>query len=739
MNSDASPERRDDSKAFDLLHDKVRRWIWREQWSELRDAQEEAIKAILLESTDVLISAPTAAGKTEAAFLPICSSLVDDEHEGFRALYVSPLKALINDQYERLCDLFSVAEIPVHRWHGDVSSAKKQKAWSSPSGVLLITPESLEALFVLRGHQLEKVFTNLSYVVLDEVHAYIGSARGQQLLSLLCRLDQVVGRRARRIGLSATLGDMSLAAEYLNSDSPDEVHLITSEADGQELQLQLRGYRRRKPDAHPQPIADQDLTTGSDIEDISHHIYRNLRGSSNLVFANSRQRVETFADYLRRLCERSRTPNEFFPHHGNLSKELRELVEDRLKEGSRPTTAVCTSTLELGIDIGQVTSVAQIGPPFSVASTRQRLGRSGRRGEPAVLRMYIAEPELSDLSSIADGLHFDLVQSIAIVALLARRWCEPPMGSRLHLSTLVHQVLSLVAQHGGVSATMAWDQLCRRGAFRNVTKARFAEVLRDMGAADLLCQSPDGTILHGQVGERILNHFSFYAVFETPEEFRIVHQGHTLGSMSIDHGLVEGGFIIFGGRRWRVIGVEASEKRIDVVPGPAGRPPQFEAGFGGLVHDEIRRNMQQVLEGADMPAYLDSEARSLLGEARTNYATLQLRERKILENGRESLVFLFRGDRICNTIAVLLLEHGTQVTIRGPVLTIHHQSEREVRQLLKRLVESEPDPELSARAVQNKRLEKYDWALGETQLCAQYASRALDIPSALAAVRALIT
>jgi len=730
MSTDGADSNQPGSRAFDLLHESVKRWIWREKWNELRDAQEEAVRAIIEEDSDVLISAPTAAGKTEAAFLPICSMLADGEGRGFRTLYVSPLKALINDQFDRLSDLFAVADVPVHRWHGDVAGSKKKAALAEPGGVLLITPESLEALFVLRGHQLQEVFAGLSWIVLDEIHAYIGTARGQQLLSLLYRLDQVVGRRTRRIGLSATLGDMTIAASYLRPEAPNEVHLITSESDGQELQLQLRGYRRRKPDPHQDSSVEQDVLTGSDIEDISSHIYRTLRGSSNLVFANSRQRVETYADYLRRLSERQRTPNEFFPHHGNLSKELRELVEQRLKEQERPTTAICTSTLELGIDIGQVKSVAQIGPPFSVASTRQRLGRSGRRDEPAILRMYISESDLTGQSTVAEGLHFHLMQSIATVSLLARRWCEPPIGERLHLSTLVHQVMSLIAQRGGVTAQQAWTDLCQDGAFRNVPKELFVDVLRDMGAADLLTQSPDGTLLHGETGERILNHFSFYAVFETPEEYRVVHEGRTLGSMSVDHGLVEGGFIIFGGRRWRVVSVDASEKRIDVLPGPGGRPPQFEPSIGGMIHDEIRREMERIYQDSDVPAYLDAEAKSLLFEARGNYASLELGSRSLHEEGRDTLVFVFRGDRIRNTVAVMLTQSGSPVTVSGPVLSVHGRSEAELRKILSQMSRSNLGPVALARVVENKRLEKYDWALSEPQLSAQYASYALDVSGA---------
>ena len=188
---------------------------------------------------------------------------------------------------------------------------------------------------------------------------------------------------------------------------------------------------------------------------------------------------------------------------------------------------ICTSTLELGIDIGMVKSIAQIGTPNSVASLRQRLGRSGRRGEPAVLRTYIRESEIDSNSSIGDLLRVELVQTIAMVNLLLARWCEPSGTGRLHLSTLVQQLLSLIAQFGGVTAGRAWSILSKAFAAEQST---FVQVLRSLGSRQIIRQEPDGTLLLDEAGERIVNHYSFYAAFATAEEYRIVAAGKTLGT-----------------------------------------------------------------------------------------------------------------------------------------------------------------------------------------------------------------
>ncbi len=262
------------------------------------------------------------------------------------------------------------------------------------------------------------------------------------------------------------------------------------------------------------------------------------------------------------------------------SRDHRDFVERRLKDSSKPTTAVCTSTLELGIDIGDVTCVAQIGAPFTVAALRQRLGRSGRReGQPAILRQYAVETRLTSDSSFVDRLRLGLIRSIAMIDLLLEGWCEPPKPQALHLSTLVHQILSVIAQRGGAPANILYNVLCREGPFRQVTTAMFTDVLRALGNPEtgLIEQTDGGLLLLGQNGERLVEHYSFYAVFKTPEEYRLVSNGRDLGTLPIDNILSPGMMLIFSGRRWLVQEIHDREKVIMVKPAKAGVP----AVFGG--------------------------------------------------------------------------------------------------------------------------------------------------------------
>src|ERR1022692_1473957 len=507
------------SQAFNRLHPSVQRWIYDQGWTELRDAQEKAIAPILQGSTDLIIAADTAGGKTEAGCLPICSRLLADECAGAAVLYISPLKALINDQSDRMERLCETLNIDVHPWHGDIAQSRKREFVKQPFGILLIPPESLEAIFVNRGSSVPSLFSGLLYVVVDELHCFIGAERGKQLQSLLRRVECSIKRRVPRIALSATLGDMGMAAEFLRPGGGSRVDRIVSGASGQELKLRVCGYRMSAT-VEGDEAEDENVGEYNDgsARAVAEDLFRVLRGSNNLVFANSRNQVEKYTDLLTQISDSEHLPNEFWAHHGNLSKELREEVEAAVKDKSQPASAICTSTLELGIDIGAVKSIAQIGTPNSVASLRQRLGRSGRKpGDAAILRVYIREREIDERTLLEDCLRFELVQTIAMLSLLLGRWCEPPDASRLHLSTLVQQILSLIAQYGGVTARSAWPIIS--DAFE-IDQQMFTAVLRSLGARRILRQESDGTLLLDEAGEQIVNHYSFYAAFVTPEEYR---------------------------------------------------------------------------------------------------------------------------------------------------------------------------------------------------------------------------
>lgn len=612
--------------SFDLLAPPVKRWIASQNWKELRPIQIKAIEAILQSKSDIIVSAETAGGKTEAAFLPLITQILESENptqRGFDVLYISPLKALINDQYRRLELLCRDTEIGLTPWHGDIASSIKRSAAKNPKGIVLITPESLEAMFLLRNQYIDSYFGKVKAVVIDELHTFLDSVRGVHLRSLLTRIEIATSKRARRIGLSATLGDMKLACKYLSREK-ESVKLINAGTDESELLVQLKGYYTDSAD---------DFTAEKDI---AKHLHENLRGANNLIFANARRSVEIFSDILREKSEIERVPLEFFPHHANISKGHREDVEKRLKADERPTSAICTSTLELGIDIGSVDCVAQVGAPFAVSSLRQRLGRSGRRvGQSSTLRQYVKEKSIDGKTNVFDKLRLGLFRSAAMIDLIVDQWCEPPKSQSLHLSTLVHQILSVIGQRNGASAKRLYYTLCKKGPFNTVTTDVFIEVLQHLGSTEvgLIEQGEDGSLLLGEKGELMVSHYSFYAVFKTPDEFRVVHQGRQLGTLPIDFVVSKGSTIIFVGKRWKILEIDSRGKVILVEPAPQALAPVF-GGDGGEVHDRVVEEMRSLYLDSIVPAYFDKNARIMLKEGRDTFNQLKLDEKRIKEEDK---------------------------------------------------------------------------------------------------------
>lgn len=735
------------SSAFELLDPRVQRWVWKSGWKELRGIQEEAIPAILAKDPDLIIASATASGKTEAAFLPIASSLAAGPAAGLGVLYISPLKALINDQFRRVETLFDELKLPVHRWHGDVAGSRKQAVLRDPSGALLITPESLEALFIRRGSEVPALVSTVQFVVVDELHAFMGTERGRQLQSLLHRVELAARRRIPRLGLSATLGDMGLACEFLRPRRGREVRQIISTASGQEVRLQVRGYRRsparvgrdeqRKTNREGQDLEVEDIASGDEIA-IAQDLYSTLRGGRHIVFANRRADVELYSDLLRRYCDERRVPNEFWPHHGSLDKTLREDAEDALRSGDRPATVLATTTLELGIDVGSVESIGQVGPPPSVASMRQRLGRSGRRGTAAILRIYVQEDEIRPETAPPDRLRSNLVQSVAMVRLLVERWFEPPRTGSLHLSTLVQQILSMIAQHGAVLAEQAWRALCEHGPFDCVDPPLFAQVLRDLRAHELITQTHSGEIVLDLNGERLVNHYDFYAAFTSPEEYRLVTEGETLGTLPIVAPVFEGLHLIFGGRRWLVLTVDTRQKIIELAPAAGGRAPRF-GGAGGFVHDRVRAEMLRVFLDEDTPPFLDGPARELLQEGRAEFRRLCLDRSRVIRWGDHTLLFPWVGDVVLGTLTVLLSGEGLNVSQEGPSLLIENSPPEDVLGSLRALVDTGGPHELElARLVKNRETEKHHVFLSDGLLAAEFASARLDAAGAMKAAASLM-
>lgn len=386
---------------FDRYAPFVQDFIYRNSWESLRAIQVAAGDAIFNTDENVLLSASTASGKTEAAFFPILTLFSEDMPKSVGAIYIGPLKALINDQFMRLNDLCEEAEIPVWHWHGDVSASHKAKMLKNPSGILQITPESLEALLLHKHAAIAKLFGDLRFIVIDEVHSLMRGDRGGQTLCLIERLSKAAGVNPRRIGLSATIGDLEETGKFLASGTGRGTVIPRIEAKGVKWRLSMEHFyisgKQSADGKEPKealPVLENPTDTAPENADPGlGYVFEHTRGKKCLVFVNSREECEAVTTTLRSYCEAKYEPNRFLIHHGNLSQSFRETAEAAMKDDDFSMTTVTTATLELGIDIGRLERAFQIDAPFTVSSFLQRMGRTGRRDLPPEMWFVMREEQ----------------------------------------------------------------------------------------------------------------------------------------------------------------------------------------------------------------------------------------------------------------------------------------------------------------------------------------------------------
>ena len=726
--------------AFQQLHPIIQEELYRMKWTNLRPIQVEAIQAILGSNKHLIISANTAGGKTEAAFLPILSDIVEDHASSVRALYVGPLKALINDQFRRLEELCEHAEIPVHKWHGDVGQSKKHQVLKSPGGVLLITPESIESLFINHPDKLDNLFSHLTYIVIDELHAFLGTERGAQLRSLLARLTQHAGHDVRIIGLSATLGDMASAQKWVDRQNPDNVMLITND-DNKTIKCIIKGYQRLESgkecgeDSTDKENAES-VATSDDFR-LAKDLINTFAYKTALIFANSKQQLELYADLTGRLLSQSGRPNPFRIHHGSLSKAEREDTEEALRS-SRSTATFCSSTLELGIDVGNVSAVGLIGAPWSVSSLKQRLGRSGRReGEPSVLWLYVVEDAANEQTRPIHRIYPQLLRAIAMTELMLEKWCEPPDIECWHLSTLVQQIMSVIAEAGGASALTLYERLITRGSFKNINQQTFVRILRSIGAKDLIEQTPEGIIILGLKGERIVRSYEFYSAFVTEKELRVLHRGHLIGTVSALPTTGADGFLILAGRRWKILEIDLEREEILVEPSRGGRLPLFGGSSGPDLHPHIHEKMREILFGTKMPVYLDQVAKEMLQEARNFARESDIQHHPFFRYGKEVIWFTWCGTRTNRTLLGLGLYKDLDVSDEGIALTFENMSDVEIQECYGQFLLEQTDPVELASCFPVKAIEKYDSYLADELLSEAFAHNYLDLPGALRTIKGM--
>lgn len=626
-------------RAFDRYAPFVQEYIYQNHWENLRSIQVAAADAIFNTDENVLLTASTASGKTEAAFFPIITLFSEDMPSSVGCIYIGPLKALINDQFSRLNDLCAEADIPVWHWHGDVAQSHKAKLMRHPSGILQITPESLEALLLHKHAAIAKLFGDLRFVVIDEVHSLLRGDRGGQTLCLIERLSRIAGVNPRRIGLSATIGDPEGTGEFLSLGTGRKTIIPKIDAKGSKWRLSMEHFYvkdvqaaedKQIPDALPVLEEKTDDAPANADPGIG-YIFEHTRGKKCLVFVNSREECEMVTTTLRHYCELNHEPDRFLVHHGNLSASYRETAEGIMKDDSQYMTTVTTATLELGIDIGRLERAFQIDAPWTVSSFLQRMGRTGRRELPPEMWFVIREDEPEVRAMLPTTIPWKLLQGIALVQLyLEERWVEPPRLDRLPFSLLYHQTMSTLASCGELSPRALADRVLRLHYFHRITQEDYRVLLRHLIATDHIQQTEQGGLIVGLAGERVINSFKFYGVFQESEEYTVRSESQELGTVVSPPPVGEK--LAIAGHVWQVLDVD-HKRRLIYCQQVKGSVPAYFGQCPGDLHTKILTRMRRVLQEDRQYPYLMKNAVARLEQARFTAAHSGAAEKPLINLG----------------------------------------------------------------------------------------------------------
>lgn len=616
----------------------VQDYIYRSGWQNLRAIQVAAADAIFNTDDNLLLTASTASGKTEAAFFPIITLFSEDPPASVGAIYIGPLKALINDQFGRLNDLCARADIPVWHWHGDVAQSHKAKMMKHPSGILQITPESLEAMLLHKHAAIPKLFGDLRFIVIDEVHSLLRGDRGGQTLCLIERLSRLAGVNPRRIGLSATIGDPEACGAFLSMGTGRHTVIPKIQAEKTRWRLSMEHFYVKDVQAAEdrqdiQALAPLDEKTDQAPENADpglSYIFEHTRGKKCLVFANSREECEQFTTTLRQYCEKMHEPDRFLIHHGNLSASYRETAEMLMKDDEECRTTVTTATLELGIDIGRLERAFQVDAPWTVSSFLQRMGRTGRRGSPPEMWFVMREDEPEMRAMLPSTVPWKLLQGIALVQLyVEEKWVEPPRLDRLPYSLLYHQTMSTLASCGELSPRALAERVLPLHYFHRVTPEDFKVLLRHLVETDHIQRTEQGGLIVGLAGERVVNSFKFYGVFQENEEYTVRSESQELGTVVQPPPVGEK--LAIAGHVWTVLDID-HKRHLVYCEMVKGSIPAYFGQCPGDLHTKILQRMQRVLlEDTGYP-YLMKNAVARLAQARSTAAHSGV--------GRETLINL---------------------------------------------------------------------------------------------------
>ncbi len=650
---------------FDSYSPFIREYIYSHGWEALSPVQVAAAEILFATDSNLLLPSETASGKTEAAFFPILSEFYEDMPTSFGALYIAPLKSLINDQFGRISELCDETGIPVYHWHGDVASSHKQKALSTPRGILQITPESLEAMLITRSSDLIRLFGDLRYVVIDEIHTLTGSDRGNQILCQLSRLRDKTGVSPRRIGLSATIGDMERAASWLGAGSGRDTRVAAIPPAKVKWRLGMEHFYIQSADAAAEITpAGNRRSEHLSLDRGYEYIYDATKNKKAIVFSNSREETEYVCATLREIAAYRKEPDVFLIHHGFLSASIREEAEMKMKDEDINAVACATVTMELGIDIGRLERIVQQGAPNTVSSFLQRLGRSGRRGDPPEMMMVFREENALPNAPLPQLIPWELLKGIAIVQLyIEERFIEPPVIRKCPFSLLFQQTLSAVASSGALTAKDLAAKILSLPPFAYVEEQDYKTLLLSMIQNDWLEMTEEKELIVGLRGERLVNSFKFYAVFKDSEDYTVRCESDEIGVITTPPPV--GDRFALAGRVWEVEELDIPRKLI-YVKAVQGKMEVSWPGDYGEVHTRILERMRQVLREDTEYPYLREGALQRLRVARAVARNTGLCDSSIIPLGGYTwALFPWLGTRSFRTLRRYLTGNAGSFKLSG--------------------------------------------------------------------------
>jgi len=609
-----------------LLQEKI---VHRVGWSSLRPVQEIA-SDVIFDGNNCIILAPTAGGKTEAAMFPVLSGCLTHQELGLRVLYICPTRALINNQEQRLDEYASMLGLGAFKWHGDVTPATKKKFLKEPCEIIITTPESLEVMLISSSVPTARLFKHLKYVIVDEIHALASCDRGDHLISVLERIRAYCDNDFQRIGLSATVGNPKQILEWLQGSSKNPQKLVDPPRKPGKKKIEI------KMATEPGALVSQIIPAAYRIK--------------SLLFCESRRLVEKISSSLKKQGD------YIYVHHSSLSKEEREISEKEFHQGTE-ACIVCTSTMELGIDVGDLDKVLQVDCPTTVSSFLQRMGRTGRRSGSVANTTFFIEKESK------------LLQAIAIVELARTKWVEDVKTSKTVWHILLHQIMAMCLERGAVTPDMLWEQLHQAYCFSAISRQKFDQFIAFLLSKDFL-HNDGGMYSMGLEAEKAFgrkNFMEIYSVFSTPLEFEVIGlSGDVIGTVQwdfLEKLLEESSAFYLAGRSWLVERIEWKKKCVKVVPAPAGKIPKWGGITPNFLGYKLCRKMRDVLVSSAEYSYLDMQSKQLLGYLREDHQSYLSRAFAPIEIDDKGIIWwTWAGGNINNTLrTVLKIELGIDV------------------------------------------------------------------------------